>query len=129
MCGVLEEIIPLLRFEMERSAGDQEEFALNDVQNIIKREISLQNFAESEKRSLAEKATLSAMRSGIFIDLTPSQDQLQLKKLKLATGSKSTRQLAKDCREKYVAYHSRQTALRKTLARVTKQQSDLTKYG
>ena len=129
MCGVLEEIIPLLRLEMERTAPDQETFTLNDVKNIVKREISLQNFADSEKHSLAEKTVLSAIGSGIFIDLTPNQAQLQFKKLKLAMGPKSARQLAKDCREKYVAHHARENARRKVLATVTKRQSDLTSYG
>jgi len=111
MCSILEEVVSLLRMELDRSGDQKQEFGLVDVQNIMAREISLQNFDDPERRALAEKVALSALRAGIFDDLTPHVSALGEKKLKMISHSRSTRHLVKDCHEKYVRFHATRLAI------------------
>ena len=129
MCNVLEEIVPLLRLELDRSSDESGEFGLNDVQNIVNREISLQNFDEKEKRALAERMVNSAVEVGIFVDLSEEDDNLKSKKFKLQSQTRSTRQLARDCHEKYVRRKARESALHRILRDMTENQPSLEKYS
>jgi len=128
MCSILEEIVPQLRLEFNNTNNQSEEFGLNLMHTLIKREISLHNFEDQERYELAKKAVVSGIRAGIFVDMSKDQTDLRLKKLKLASQTQSARQLAKDCHMKYVQYKARENTLKRILAENANKQPSLDKY-
>jgi len=129
MCSILEEIVPLLRLELDRVQSEVGEFNVTDIETLTKREISLQNFSDDERKLLTERILKTGVEAGIFIDLTPDLSDLWHKKLKLASQAKSTRHVVKDCHEKYVRHNSKEMALRKLLAETDNKQPGLEKYA
>jgi len=129
MCTILEEVTPFLRLKLERTQNQGGEFSLEDIENLTKLEISLQNFDAKERKVLAEKILISGINADIFIDLTEEQTDLSLKKLKLASQVKSGRQFNKDCHEKYVRHSARETVLQKVIAELNNKLPRLEKFA
>jgi hypothetical protein len=129
MCSILEEIVTLLRLELDKNQNAEGEFTLRDVETLMKREISVRNFDERERKALAEKILTSGLSAGIFVDLSEDQSDPSLKKLRLFSQARSSRQFVKDCHDKYVRHKAKQNTLKKLLAETDNKQPGLERFS
>jgi len=126
MATILEELIPQLRTELDNSQS--EEFGLRDVQNLLARELSLQNFDVQEQVMLANNALNSALETGVFVDKTKASTNPYEKRFRLSSQTHIHRRLIEDCHNKYVETHARENALRRMVKDYRERHPDIREY-
>ena len=126
MATILEEIIPQLRTELDNSQSD--EFGLRDVQNLLARELSLQNFDAQEQVILANNVLNSAIETGVFVDKTKTTTSLYEKRFRLSSQTHVLRRLIEDCHSKYVESHAIENALRRVVQEYRERHPDIREY-